>query len=255
MSGYAGLVMILNFLVELLLLLGADRLYGHLARWDRMLLGAGISGVYAGTCLLVRFAFLRTMACRILCLALVAWIAFGLSASAMRRGAVFVLLNLALGGLASGFKKESLWYLLVGAVVVIIMYLLGFYHRDAGNYVPVELTYGDNSLRLIALRDTGNTLRDPVTGRSVLIVDADAARQLIGLTQQQLAAPVETIVTAGVPGLRLIPYHSVGKAGFMLGLKIQNVRIGNRQGSYLVAFAPDGFDKKGTYRALTGGVM
>lgn len=255
-SGYAYLVMILNFVVELLLLLGADRLYGHLACWDRILLGAGISGVYAGACLLLRFSFLCTIVGRFTCLVLVVWIAYGFSVSALRRGAVFILLNMALDGIASGFSKESVWYLLIGAAIILVMYVIGFRGRESGEYIPVELTYGGRSLHLIALRDTGNTLRDPVTGRSVMIVAADAAQKLTGLTPQQLASPMESIISAGVPGLRLIPYHTVGeRGGFLLGLKIPQSKIGDRKGSCLVAFAPNGLDRKGTYQALTGGVI
>lgn len=256
MSGYAGIVMILNFLVELFLLFGVDRLYGHSACFARMVLAAAVSGTYAGACLLTRFFFLRAMAFRFISLILVALIAFGFSAVALRKGAVFLLLNLALDGLASGFKRGSLWYFLIGAVAVLIMYLLGFQSGEAGRYIPLELTYQTRTLRLMALRDTGNLLRDPVTGRSVIVVDADAARDLTGLTPQQLSSPIETMVTAKVPGLRLIPYHTVGqRAGFMLAVKLENVKIGNRKGSYLVAFAPVEFNSRGTYRALTGGVV
>lgn len=248
--------MLLNFVVELLLLLGADRLYGSTGRYGQIVLGAGINGVYAGACLLLRCAFLRNIGCRILCLLFVAWIAFGVCGNALRQWAVFLLLNLALDGIASSFSKESLFYLLLGAVIVLLMYFLGICKAGSEVYIPVELTYGKKSLQLTALRDTGNTLRDPVTGGSVLVVSADAAQQLTGLTQQQLASPLDAIATAGVPGLRLIPYRTVGEeTGFMLALRIKESKIGNQRGSCIVAFAPVGFGKKGAYQALTGGVV
>ena len=256
MSGYAAMVMILSFAVELLLLLGADRLYGHPAYLSRVFLGAGIGGLYAGLCLLPRFFSLNSFFCRLFVLVLVALIAFGASVSAVRRGAVFLLLNLALDGIASDFSRESLWCLAVGSAVLAIMCLVGFRSRGSQAYVPVEIIHAGKHLRMTALRDTGNTLLDPVTGRSVLIVGADAAYDLVGLTRQQLQTPLEAMVSAGVPGLRLIPYHTVGQStGFMLGLRMQDIKVGNKKGSCLVVFAPEGLNRQGTYQALTGGVI
>ena len=119
--------------------------------------------------------------------------------------------------------------------------------------MPVELAYGDKHLHITALQDTGNTLRDPVTGRDVLVVGADVASELIGLTPHQLQSPVESVGV--LPGLRLIPYHSVGTRSFMLAMRLQNVKIGTWQGSSLVAFAPEGLSSEGTYQALTGGLV
>lgn len=256
MKGYAAVVMILHFVVELLLLLGADRLYPRPVRWGRMMLGAGVGGVYAGACLLSRFAFLTGCLWHFLCLGIIAVIAYGVSVSAMRRGAVFLLLNMALDGISSGFSRESIWHLLLMAVIAVMIGFIGFRGRGGRDYVPVEITHGGKTLHMTALRDTGNTLTDPVTGRAVLIVGADAARQLTGLTKQQLRTPLESMVTAGVPGLRLIPYHTVGQSTcFMLGLQMQRIKIGNRIGSYLVAFAPEGLNREGTFQALTGGVV
>lgn len=254
-SGYAGLVMILHFMVELLLLMGTACLYGRPVPWGRVLLGAGLGGLYAGTCLLSRFSFLSAIGWHLISILGVGMIAFGISAGGLRMGAVFLLFNLALDGIASGFSGEGLWCLAVGAVIILLMCLVGFRFRSAGEYVPVELTYNHRHLHIMALHDTGNTLLDPVTGRPVLIVGADTAYQLTGLTQQQLRSPLEAMVTAKIPGLRLIPFHTVGQStGFMLALKIQEVKIGNKKGSCLVAFAPEGLREKSAYQALTGGV-
>lgn len=256
MPGYAGLVMILHFFVEFLLLLGADRFYGCAARWQRLLLGAGIGGLYAGACLLPRFLFLSSRLYRTTTLVLIGLVAYGISRNALRRCAVFLLLNMALDGVASGFSGASAWQLAAGTAVTIFLYWMGFHGSRTEGFVPVELTYKGKRLRMTALRDTGNTLQDPVTGTSVLILDAQTACQLTGLTRQQLRAPLETMVTSGVPGLRLIPYHTVGQStGFMLALRMQQTKIGSTERCCLVALAPEGLNGKGTYQALIGGTV
>ena len=144
----------------------------------------------------------------------------------------------------------------VPAVAGLVALTCGIGFRNGGQeLVEVELRRGEKQVRLLALRDTGNTLTDPVTGKSVLVADAQSAETLLGLTRAQLADPVGTLASGILPGLRLIPYRAVGVAGGMLlAIRMEGVRIGNRTGEQLVAFAPEGLGGDGTYRALTGGM-
>lgn len=255
MTVYLDMVMLLNFLVDFLLLMGANRLCGYPAGWKKVLLAAVLGGVYGGTCLLPQLSFLGNTLWRIVSLLLMGWIAFGFSKSAVRRCAVFFLLSMALGGVTMGIEDGRFLSVFVGALGIFIICKVGFRDKiGAMNYVPVVLSYGDRRLHLTALRDTGNALTDPLTGGSVLVVGADIAQKLTGLTVQQLNKPAEAILSANLPGLRLIPYHTVGNpGGMLLGMRMQNVKIGSWQGSSLVAFAPQQLGQDGTYQALTGG--
>lgn len=253
MPDYWGGTVALSIMVEILLLLGTNRLCGYPSGILRMLLGAMIGGLYAGACMLPGFRFLGGILWRVVSLGLTSIVAFGLSQSTLRRGAVFALLHMALSGISQGLGNGRPISLLIGAGGIFALCLLGFRGSIGGRQlIPVELRYAGKHLRLTALRDTGNTLRDPVTGSSVLVVGADAASKLTGLTPQQLKHPVETI--GAIPGLRLIPYRCVGQdGGFLLALRIPQVKIGSWQGSALVAFAPEGLGKGTQYQALTGG--
>lgn len=255
MAVYVDVVALLNFLVDMLLLLGANRLCGYPPGWGRSALAAAVGGIYGGMCLLPGFYFLGNTLWRLVSLGIIAWIAYGFSKSALRRGIVFVLLSMALGGITLGIGDGGFWALVAAAAAVFLLCALGFREKlGSVSYVPVELSYGGRRMRLTALQDTGNALRDPVTGRPVLVVGAEIARQLTGLTQQQLRSPVEAMADAPLPGLRLIPYRAVGQpAGLLLAMRLQEVRIGNWTGSSLVAFAPDGLSREGAYQALTGG--
>lgn len=252
---YIDAIGFMNFLVDFLLLLGTNRLCGYPPGWGRTASAAALGGVYAGACFVPRLAFLGNIYWRLVCLGLMAWIAFGTSKSALRRGIVFVFLSMALGGIAFCFGKGNVWSLLSSAALVSILCAVGFREKiGVRSFVPVELSYGGKCIKLTALHDTGNMLRDPVTGRGVLVVGADVATQLTGLSQHQLRSPVEAMSQTPLPGLRLIPYHALGQpAGLLLALRIQDVRIGKWKGSSLVAFAPEGLSREGTYQALTGG--
>lgn len=255
MTVYIDGVVALNFLVDFLLLLGAGRLCGYPVRIRRALLASAMGGLYAGCCLLPGFHFLGNILWRLVSLAGMSVIAYGPSVSALRRGVVFAFLSLALGGAVVMLGRGGLIGILGASGVMCLLCGFGFRERIGGTkYVPVELSYGDKNLHLTALRDTGNTLRDPITGQRVLVVGADVARELTGLTREQLCTPVESLHI--LPGLRLIPYNSVGKTGgFLLALRLKQVKIGAWQGSSLVAFAPEGLHSEGAYQALTGGTV
>lgn len=249
------LTICLNMLVDVLLLMGANRLSGFPHAPLRCLLAAGISGIYAGFCL--KFSSLGMFFWHFLALVVVSVVAFGISVTMLRRGILFLLLRLAVGGIASGFSGDRHMGLLAAAALVGVMCLLGFGGRAYGReYIPVELCHNGKKLRLLALRDTGNTLRDPITGQAVLVVDSLTGQKLLGLTPQQLADPVETVASAYVPGLRLLPYRSIGMPqGMLAAIQLPDTRIGDFRGSTVVAFAPQMLDREGIYRGLTGGIV
>lgn len=255
MQTYLSAVVVMNFLVDFLLILGTNRLCGYPPSAGKAALGAALGGVYAGACLLPSFAFLGNTLWRIVFLALTSSLAFGTTKPALRRGVVLVLLTMALGGVAMGISTQNAWKLLLAALGVLALCVVGFDGRIGGRtFVPVELSYGSKSICLTALQDTGNMLRDPVSGAQVIVVGADIAQKLTGLTREQLNSPIESIGL--LPGLRLIPYRSIGqKGGLLLALKLPQVRIGRDCGSRLVAFAPEGLSVDGEYQALTGGAL
>ena len=119
------------------------------------------------------------------------------------------------------------------------------------SFLPLEISDGEKTIRLTALIDSGNTLRDPVSGEEVLVVGPEEAQCLTGLSRKQLSAPMDTLSFRVVPGLRLIPYRAVGGSGMLLAKRFPQVRLGNRTGSALVAFAPHHLGD-GTYQALAG---
>lgn len=252
MRAYMNGVFLLNFLVDILLLLAAARLCGYPVKLHRIVLASLLGGAYGVCCLLPGFYFLGNILWRVVSLGLIAFAAYGLSLSGARRGIIFAFLALALGGAAVGLDRGGMIEIISIAGVISLLCFLGFHGRVGGvHYLPVELFYRGKRICITALQDTGNTLRDPVTGRQVLVVDADVAELLTGLTRQQLRTPVESI--GALPGLRLIPYRSVGSNSFLLAIRLSKVKIGTQQGSTLVAFAPDTFSIEGTYQALTGG--
>lgn len=257
MKVYVDAVMGINFVVDLLLLLGTNRLAGYPSDGKRLMAASLLGAVYSGFCLLPDFSFLGNTLWRLISLALMGGIAFGWSRSAARRCGVFLLLSLALGGFAVCLGRADIRVLALASLGLWCLCRLSFENVPGSReYVPLEITNGERHVKLLALHDTGNTLQDPVTGQQALVISPTAAFRLTGLTLHQLQNPLETLAERPVPGLRLIPFHTVGQGqGMMLAMSFEKVMINGRQQKRLVAFSPENFNRGGAFQALTGGVV
>lgn len=250
MQAHIILAITFRFFVDCMLFFGVNKLSGVYVNPVRSILGATVGSVYAACCFVPRFAFLNSLWYHAVFLLLMCWAAFGIGKEMMRKWLLFCLIKLSLEGLAAELGGVTD---LCCAVALCGVCLWGF-RIQVKQFLPVELSYGKSRVKIQALYDTGNLLKDPVTGKPVLIVSADVAQELTGLSVTQLQKPVETM--GALPGLRLIPYHTVAKSdGFLLALRMQNTKIGSWKGSTLVAFAPRELDEGGKFQALIGGAI
>lgn len=254
MEAYLEPVILLNFLVDVLLLPGTGRLSGFSVSLLRTVAAALLSGVHSGVCLLPAFRFLGNPLWRTVFRLLTASVAFGWERGWGKRALIYLMMRTALGGIAVSVERSAYLPLLLGGLSVWLLYQY-LSDGNAQEYIPLELTYGSNSLRLLALRDTGNTLRDPVSGEQVLVISPEAARKLTGLTSEQLRCPLETLTSRSLPGLRLVPYRTVGNGGMLLALRFPEVKLGSKRKSAVVAFAQEEFGCGSGIQALTGGTV
>ena len=249
------MAILLNMVVDFLLLMGANTLAGFPADLKRTVAAATLGGIYGGMCLLPGFVFLGKLFWRCVFLGLMGLTAFGWNRGSLKRTGIFLLLSMSMAGVALLVDSDRAVMLAVSAVVVWLLCRISFGGSVGGKeYVPVKIRYQNREIQVLALRDTGNSLKDPVTGQGVLILGAEAATKLTGLTRQQLASPLETMTKGVLPGLRLIPYTAVGRGGMLLAFAFEEVTIGQKKGRALVAFDPGGLGTEQMYQALTGGV-
>ena len=198
------------------------------------------------------FAFLGELHWRLVSLGLMSFLAFG---PEVKLGCCFTVLDLALEGAVMAADRGGLWQLPLYAAGV---YLLGkfAFGTPGKRLLPVQISGCGETLRITALLDTGNQLRDPITGEAVLVIGCREAQRLTGLGVEQLKKPLQTMTSPPIPGLRLIPYHAVGsKGGFMLAMRFPGAVVGKKQQNVLVAFAAEGLERTGMYQALTGGAL
>lgn len=244
------------FLIQYLLILGTNKLFGWPLQLCRSALAAGIGSVYAVGCILPGYWHLGKPYWWLLFYLAMAVMAFGIGRSALLSTAAFLVINLSLTGLALGIGKGGAWSLLSCLAVSICGWALSFMERKRKGFIPLTVTYGRKTVCLTALVDTGNALRDPISGKQVIVVDQDVAMQLLGLGKQALEQPLQTVAAQKIPGLRLIPYHSIGcPSGMLVGLKMDEVKIGGETVDQIIAFAPQKIGSGKGFEALAGGTQ
>ncbi len=272
---YIDAVAVLNFSVNFLLLYAAGKLGAAAVRKRRLALGALLGAVYAVLVYLPGLAFLRLFPFKLLCAAGMLVLSFGFQRSTFRLGAVFAGVTLVLCGAVYGvellqgqglklhgnalFFPVSFFSLLLTAAAVALAcrLLLPKLTHSAKCIVPVKLRLKHRCVRLSALRDSGNTLRDPVGGGEVLTVYWKAACGLLPpelkLTQEDFATPAALPLRLREYSPRLIPYRAVGiSSGLLFALPCE-ITLEHKCYTGLVAFSPTPVSDGGAYDALTGG--
>lgn len=268
---YVDSVFFLNALVDYLLLLSAAQLAGAPLKRLRFFLAAVLGGGYAVAVFLPGCGFLSSLPGKLASGIAMAAVAYGGERRFIRLTLLLFAVScgfagcvLALGLLAGGGSPvvNGVFYtdvnsrvLLISAVAAYLVLTVVFRasaRRSGANgvMVPVTVAFSGRTVSLTALCDTGNALRDPLTGRSVLVVSAErlaplwpqALRPL--LTPGALRSPPEVLGSLGTlgaaSGFRLLPYSAVGlESGLLLAVKSDWTEIGTkRHEKLLLALSP-----------------
>ena len=281
MTVYVDLLFGLNTMINYLLLRGSAALGGCPAKLGRLLAGACLGGLYAVAAVLPGLEGLQGLVCQGLCAALMLLLAFGWKRSTVKQGLFFFALSFALSGVVllavqvvepdCMFLGGRAYYavstpalLLLAAVSygVAALALAGCGVHTGGEIVPLSVCLGGRTARLRALRDTGNTLRDPITGQTVLVAGGQVLAELLpdcGVSREQLHNPAALLPELAdrytALRFRLIPYRAVGtEAGLLLAVRCQ-VQKKRGQEEMLVAFSPTEVSVDGRFEALWGGAI
>lgn len=269
---YGDMVFLLNLLINYTLLRGTARLGATAPRQHRLWLSAALGALYSVLVYVPKLGFFNMIGCKISVAALMLLCSFGWKRSTLRLCAVFTFLSLVLCGAVYGFycvgkvPIRSGGYLLYPvsfgtllltafAVTLACRLLLPPLNHSNSSTVPIVLEGHGKRIHLTALRDTGNTLRDPLSGSEVLTVYWKALSPILPsfVTARTLQDPTGLIEPLMAFSPRLIPYRTVGThSGILLAIPLQ-ISIGKETRNGLVALSPTPVSDGGAYEALTGG--
>lgn len=186
---------------------------------------------------------------------------------------VFYLVSFAMGGITIGImyflgimgvtQNTAVYlgpmgyvYILLGCILtwVIFSFFAAFVKgrmvRER-TWADVEIAMEGRSVAMKGMVDTGNFLKDPLTGKPVMIISSEAAKrflpeELVAEAMKGEKTPVlpEAILNSSYANrIRMIPFQSIGEErGYLIGIRPDEIRIGlhNGRGSDRTVTASEG---------------
>lgn len=205
---YIDVLFLVNFMMDYILLQVTGRILKCTATHGRICLGAAAGALL--TCIIIAvpipYAFIKFILfhCFVNIVMLKTGLKLRLDRTFLKACIVLYISGFLVGGVFSYLhqyvRTGSLFFALAVAsyyIVLGIWNLLAYLAKVKHAKCEAVLYKDARSCRVEALVDTGNCLKDAITGKPVSIVDQSVVEELCG---------------AALPeGFRYIPYHSVGK--------------------------------------------
>lgn len=247
-----------NFIINFLVLYATNIITKSKQKIKGIVIGTIVATIYSLVIFLPSFLFLSSLIFKILISGLIVYITFSSKSkgrflyqwlcfyivSFIFAGAIMALssnftnIHSLLTSEINLFEVFTIKHILIGIIIALIISLIvfGFNHRKKQLekiIVDARIIYKDNEIGLNALVDTGNTLKEPLTNRSVFVVEVSKLqsilpKDLINYYREGLNVNLEDLLlrfTDRFP-LILLPFKSIGnERGLILGFKPDKVIV------------------------------
>ena len=248
---YVDLFFLINFSMDFLCFFLTARIMGGKLSLLRTVIASAIGGIYANIILFLSVPWgisliLDLAVCVAMCL-----VAFGGGGGIFRNTLAYIATSLVLGG-----TMTALFYLLdraqlpldavesdgISAWLLAVLAALGavctviagrfFKRRTAKRYAEVTVVLGGSSKRLKGFCDSGNLLRDPISGKPCIIADVNAVADILPKGVMTLVGRGD-VDMSGINDsevyrrIRLIPTVSATGRAMTVALRVDKILIGN----------------------------
>lgn len=255
---YVDILFMINFSMDFLCFFLTARILSLPMSLPRVLLASVIGGVYSDIALFIKLGAIPSLFLDIFICVLICSIAFlkkGNTSSLPLYIIVYFAISMALGGfmtaifnllnkadipLESGASDGiSVWaFAFLAAVSGFLTFLGGrFFRRKSGQRcAEIEVVYNGKSARLSAMTDTGNLLREPISGKPCLIADISS---LSGIIPEKLASAARDgkisslgkLSQSDSKNVRIIPIKTALGDGILIAIRAERVTINTGKGA------------------------
>ncbi len=289
MTIYVDVVLVENLCMNYIILFATGFILKTKLHHIRMILAALLGGIYAILSYMQLFPFYSNMLVKIglsICMVYIAFFPKRIKAL-LKHLVVFYLVSFVFGGCAFALlyfvKPEEIFIVngvyigtypvkiaLLGGIIGFVITYIAF--KVVKNRIgkkailyDIEIQVEDRMIRMKAMLDTGNRLKEPITGSPVIVVEKE---KLIGLLPESILNHTEDIIGGDWEEdeetlyyrarFRIIPFRSIGKQnGMLLGFKVDKVKVMNDMEEIInhkviVCLYNQKLSKTNTYSALIG---
>ena len=229
---YLDVLMAVNFLITYFSLKAAARLL-HAGYSTRRLIAASVFGGISSLSAVIPLGFVASLLLKISLTAVITFIAFGfggISSFSLRTLVTAVTGTLVCGttillreltgssffGAAGGYPyfDISVFHLIISTTavyIIISIYRRICYKPQKGELIKLVIKKGGNTAEITAYPDSGNNLRDFLTGLPVIVCRKDRLKSIMPDFSEPAA------------GIRLIPFSSVGGNGVIAAFRADSI--------------------------------
>lgn len=226
MKVYLDLYFLINYILDLTLLIGTSKVVRQQVKISRFLLGTLIGNISI-LILFLQVNNLELFLLKLLISILMIWTTFGIR-NTFRNTFYFYILSIILGGsfylLDLNFDYTNRAYYLNYLVLIILSPIIIYvFIKDSlenkrcnTNKYLVEIMYHDKIIKTYGLIDTGNCLKDPYKKRGVILIDYKIA----------IERPI------------LVPFNALNSTGIIRCFIPDKLIINNREyNNYLIGIS------------------
>ena len=272
---YIDVLFFVNFIINICLIASTGSVMKlKLTSW-RIFVSSAIGAIYSCLIFVGDFNALTSVSIRFLFVTLIVLTAFGRCKirQLIKRCLVFFSLTVSLGIVTlavlyfsdigirlGGIVKNGVFYFnipmslmlvsCITAYIAICILKKIFKKNISRSYVCITIHHLGKTVELKALIDTGNMLKDPFTGKKVLIAELNVLKPLFDFDTKAVFEDFENLPE----GFRLIPYSSIGnECGLIAAFVPDSIQIEKTEENNIITAVFSGsLSVGGDYNALIG---
>lgn len=251
---YVDLYFFINFSMDLLCLYLTSRLLGEKLSLFRGTLAAALGGLYANLALFIGVGGIYGFLLDAVSLAIICIVGLAQRGRLKRiplHILVFAAVSATLGGVMTAlfylfnrtgifeFIKESdgdgisVWLFALLATISAVITLIGgrgATKKMSASEVELEITFGGRTAVVRGISDSGNLLRDPISGKPCIVADKKRLKKLIPPELSDLSPQNALSRLSGLKGdarkrIAIIPISTASGESLLVGLRAERIRI------------------------------
>ncbi len=291
MTIYIDVVLIENLIMNFIIILATGLILKEKIKTVRILIASLIGAIYSVVSYMSILEIYSSIILKLILSIVIVYIAFNPQTirKMLKNILIFYLTSFVFGGAAFAFiyiikpqdilMKNGLFLgtyplktIILGTIVAFVIIITAFTvvkskitKKDM--FCKIEIMLNNKKIETIAMIDTGNLLKEPITNTPVIVVEhtllydcipKEILNHLDELLGGDFSNISEEIKKKYITKLKFIPFSSLGKQnGMLIGIKAESIKIIEEEKekiieNVIIGIYNKSLTKRGEYRALIG---